>query len=76
MILISPASLISANAFKKNNKKKTLLQWKKKQIFKLDMLLTISLAIHRTIKKIVIEGSTLKIYQITQNELFILHLSK
>lgn len=27
-------------------------------------------------KKIVIEGSTLKIYQITQNELFILHLSK
>lgn len=28
------------------------------------------------LKKTVIEGSTLKIYQITQNELFILHLSK
>lgn len=56
--------------------KKALLKWKKKQLFRLNILLTISLAIHRNKKKGVIEGSTLKIYQITQNALFILLLSK
>lgn len=57
--------------------KKALLKWKKKQLFRLNILLTISLAIHRNLKKKgVIEGSTLKIYQITQNALFILLLSK
>lgn len=45
VILISPASLISANTLKKKKfkkfkkkkeKKKALLQWKKKQLFRLD----------------------------------------
>lgn len=70
--MISPATLISTNA------KKSFVEMKKETTIQVEYFINDFTSYTQKFKKKkgVIEGSTLKIYQITQNALFILLLSK